>query len=137
MENLVKQAEKARKYWFENLLDEYDYILLLPENDERMNKIMCGAFERKLKVIIDANRDRIPKAVVLSRALPETSMYCAAVTVSEEIAEGLLSLYCMFEFTDKLIIGSFDLPYGRKLRNLLNSGITSETELINSVIFQN
>ena len=49
-------------------------------------------------------------------------------------AEDLLALYSLYAFTDKLIIGSFDLPHGRKLRNLLDSGIATEEELINDVI---
>jgi len=49
-------------------------------------------------------------------------------------AERLLDLYSLYAFTDKLIIGSFDLPRGRKLRNLLDSGTATEDELINDVI---
>lgn len=137
MDNLIEQAEKARQFFLSNSLDEYDHVLLLPERDEKLNNIMCSAFERKLMVISEANSGRTPKAVVLTRTLPDESTYFDTRTVSDEIIDSLLTLYGMYEFTDKLIIGSFDLPYGRKLRNLLNSEIASETELINTVLFQN
>jgi hypothetical protein len=38
----------------------------------------------------------------------------------------MLLIYSLYAFTDKLIIGSFDLPHGRKLRNFLDSGIATE-----------
>ncbi|MDR1132649.1 MAG: hypothetical protein LBL05_00715 [Synergistaceae bacterium] len=49
-------------------------------------------------------------------------------------AEDLFALYSLYAFTDKLVIGSFDLPHGRKLRNLLDSGVATEETLINDVI---
>ncbi|MDR2089459.1 MAG: hypothetical protein LBP73_08900 [Clostridiales Family XIII bacterium] len=45
-----------------------------------------------------------------------------------------MELYSLYAFTDKLIVGSFDLPHGRKLRNLLDAGLATEEELINDVI---
>lgn len=56
------------------------------------------------------------------------------VVIEGELAVQLLSLYSRYDFTDKLIIGSLDYPHGRKLRNLLESGISTEDELINDVI---
>jgi len=56
------------------------------------------------------------------------------VIVEGEQAEQLLNLYSLYAFTDKLIIGSLDLPHGRKLRNLIDSGVATEVELINDVI---
>ncbi|MDR3165269.1 MAG: hypothetical protein LBU13_06795 [Synergistaceae bacterium] len=43
-------------------------------------------------------------------------------------------MYSLYEFSDKVIIGSFDEPHGRKLRNLLDSGIATEETLIDDVI---
>jgi len=56
------------------------------------------------------------------------------IIIEGERAIRLIKLYSLYAFTDKLIIGSLDLPYGRKLRNLLESGIATEDELINDVI---
>ncbi len=49
-------------------------------------------------------------------------------------ARQMLALYSLYAFSDKVIIGSLDEPYGRKLRNLLLSGVASEAELIEDVI---
>jgi hypothetical protein len=46
----------------------------------------------------------------------------------------ILTLYSLYAFIDRLIIGSFDLPPGRKLRKLIDTGIATEEELIHDVI---
>jgi hypothetical protein len=56
------------------------------------------------------------------------------VVIQGEEALQILSLYSLYEFSDKVIIGSFDEPHGRKLRNLLDSGIATEETLIDDVI---
>ena len=90
-------------------LDSFDYILLLPHDDFRMNSMLRSAFAAKL----DGRR---------------------GIIIDDERARLLIELYSLYAFTDKLIIGSFDLPYGRKLRNLLYSGGATEEELISDVI---
>ena len=97
------------KSWFEDIQGKVDYILVLPHNTEYLNNLFRSAFESKL----GARR---------------------AVVVEGEQAERLLEWYSLYAFTDKLIIGSFCLPNGRKLHNLLSSGIATEEELINDVI---
>ena len=101
--------EKAREYWFAHSLDNYDYILLLPDEDESLNLQIREEYETRLGHAIG--------------------------TVIEGYNARLLTmLYSLYAFTDKLIIGSFDLPHGRKLRNLLESGVATEAELISEVI---
>ena len=93
-----------------NIFQSIDYVLLLPHNNDiSMNEKLKSAFALKL-----SNR-------------------CGTIIEGEQ-AEEILKLYSLYAFTDKLIIGSFDLPYGRKLRNLLDSGIATKDELINDVI---
>jgi hypothetical protein len=89
-------------------MDAYDYILLLPHDAPRLNEKLRAAFAAKL------------------------GARHGAIIQGDE-AQQLLALYSLYAFTDKLIIGSFDEPYGRKLRNLLESGAT-EDELIGDVI---
>jgi hypothetical protein len=91
--------------WLQKLLSDFEFVLLLPSDDQQIQ----SAFTRKL-----GNRR-------------------GAVIQGAE-ARQLLSLYALYEFSDKIIIGSFDLPHGRKLRNLLDSGIATEEKLINDVI---
>jgi hypothetical protein len=91
------------------LIENFDYVLVLPDGDSRVNNYIRSAFGAKL-----GNR-------------------CGVVVEGQE-AEDLLALYSLYAFTDKLIIGSLDLPPGRRLRNLLQSGIATEEELIDDVI---
>ncbi|CAM3691750.1 hypothetical protein COLU111180_03150 [Cohnella lubricantis] len=101
------QLEKARTYWNLHSLDEFDFVLLLPDSNGEWNNKVRTAFQAK---------STGSRTVILEGKLD------------------LLTLYSLYEFTDKLIIGSLDLPHGRKLRNLLESGIATEEELINDVI---
>jgi hypothetical protein len=57
------------------------------------------------------------------------------MAVSESEADNLVFLYCMYEFSDKLVIGSLDLPQGRKARNLLDGEIASRPDLIRTLFF--
>ena len=99
----------ARAYWRDHDLDRFDYVLLLPGMDDALNERISAAFAAKLGG-------------------------CRGTVIEGRQADGILSLYSLYAFTDKLIIGSFDEPHGRKLRNLLDSGVAAEEELINDVI---
>ena len=91
------------------MLDANDFILILPHADARLNAKLRAAFAAKL----GGRRGLVAEG---------------------RRAEALLALYCLYAFTDRLIVGSLDLPPGRKLRNLLTSGIATEQELIDDVI---
>lgn len=87
------------------VFETYDFILLLPTPNNQIK----DAFNTKL---VDYK----------------------GLIVEGEMATELLKLYHLYEFSDKIIIGSFDKPYGRKLRNLLETGVATEYELINDII---
>lgn len=91
----------------EEILHSHDFVLLLPNPSEGI----ASAFKRKLG-------------------------HCKGMIIEGEAARQILALYSLYEFSDKIIIGSFDEPYGRKLRNLLNSGVATEEELINEAILR-
>ena len=101
---------QAIAFWQDNCLEDVDYVLLLPENETAdfaslVDKAFCLKLgSRSGKIIRCKHTDK------------------------------MIDLYSLYAFTDKLIIGSLDLPHGRKLRNLLDSGIATEDELINDVI---
>ena len=130
----MQKAESGREYWFHNHLSKYDFILHFPHADHQLNTQMLSAFETKLQSWTDKNGGNCPSAVVLSSSAIFKSKFFATELISEEISDNILALYSLYAFTDKLIVGSFDLPHGRKLRNLLDSGIATEDELINDVI---
>jgi hypothetical protein len=75
-----------------------------------------------------------PRVAVLSTTPLLTNSAYETFCVSRDEADGIVSLYSMYEFTDKLIVCSFDVPHGRKLRNLLDSGVATMDTLIDSVI---
>jgi len=79
----------AQNYWLANSLYEYDFVLLLPRTDEKIK----AAFTAKLK----ERRGRI---------------------ITGKEADLLIALYSLYEFSGNIIVGSFDAPYGRKLRNI-------------------
>ena len=133
MDELIKSADEARMFWADNELDDYDYVLLLPHNDERLNTVMYNTLLKRLKTNSDCHAES--KAVVLTVGRFRKSEYYTSIAIDSKTAENILKLYCMYQFTDKLIIGSFELPYGRKLENLLDCHVASEAELTKSVIF--
>lgn len=109
IDTLDKQIEQAVALWQGKYLDSADFVLLLPHTNTHFNALLRSAFTFKLG-------DR------------------CGVVIKGKQADKLLLFYSLYAFTDKLIIGSFDLPNGRKLHNLIDSGIATESELINDVI---
>jgi len=109
MDALMKDMVACRNRWMAQGLDECDYVLLLPSHDDQLNGRIKAAFERKLQGRKGA-------------------------VVEGEAARDLLKLYELYEYSGKVIIGSFDQPWGRKLRNLLDTGIADADTLIDDVI---
>lgn len=92
-----------------NNIYSYDFVLVLPEANAELNGKIETAFIAKLN---------------------GRKGYIANEAETKEI----LDLYSLYEFSNNIIIGSFDKPYGRKLQNMLNCQIASEETLINDVI---
>lgn len=103
---ILNSGKRAR---LEALLADCDYLLVLPQGSRRFHSLVRAAFTARLGIR-------------------------RGVIAEGEQAEELLELYSLYAFTDRLIVGSLDRPHGRKLRNLLDSGIATEEELINDVI---
>jgi len=101
--------EESIALWVREGLDGFDYVLALPDGDRVSGVRVFSAFNAKL----GARRGKV---------------------VTGEQAEALVRLYSLYAFADKLIVGSLDLPPGRKLRNLLGSGVATEAQLIEDVI---
>lgn len=119
LDRLFAQAEAGRRYW--NFIDQekYDFVLLLPDEDAEVNRLMKKAFEEML--VLNKSTGKILS--ILDK------------TISYEDARCLIQFYSMYRFTDKLIIGSLVQPYGRKIENLLIlEGVNLET-LIRATLF--
>jgi hypothetical protein len=108
-DDTVETANNVLADWLTHVLGANDFILILPDADG-----VAKAGIRALFIARLGSRN--------------------GILIEGELANDLLDLYSLYAFTDKLIIGSFDLPHGRKLRNLLDSGVATEDELINDVI---
>lgn len=131
----LNSAKAAKNYWRDNRLDEYDFVLLLPHADSTLYVSLLCAFGEKLRSACIA--DGITKrAIVLSTVHINRSEYYAVKVIAEKTAESMITLYTLYQFTDKLIVGSFTLPPGRKLKNLLDSGIGTEAELVEALFSQ-
>lgn len=109
METLLGQVNIYKCVWNDKKLDDYDFVLLLPDEADERNACLRAAFEQKLK----------------GRS---------GVVIEGQAAAALVHLYELYEFSGKVIVGSFDKPYGRKLKNLLDCGIADAETLINDVI---
>jgi hypothetical protein len=107
--DVAEVAREAAALWQAQGCGARDFVLLLPGGDAGLN-------------------DRIRAAVAVTLGGRRGAV------VEGRDARDLLALYSLYAFTDKLIVGSFDLPHGRKLRNLLDSGTADEETLINDVI---
>jgi hypothetical protein len=109
METLQERINAYMHGWTNKRLDDYAFVLLLPDENNELNSRIRDAFEQKLK----------------GRS---------GVVVEGELARELVHLYELYEFSGKIIVGSFDKPFGRKLNNLLDCGITNMQTLIHDVI---
>ena len=123
------QAETGRKFWLDSSLDKYDYVLLLPHDDYNLNIHILQKLDSKLSTMPAS-----PYIAILSRMEIKNEPNYEFIIVSNEMIECIISLFNLYKFTNKLIIGSFDLPYGRKLRNLLDAGLSTEGELIDIIL---
>jgi hypothetical protein len=133
-EALFAQAGEAREFWRARSLDDYDLVLLLPRPEPDVTGTILAALEEKSRRLAKA-AGQPPRVVVLATVPPGASAAYSVMAVSEAEAENLLSLYCLYEFSGKLVIGSLDLPRGRKARNLLDGGVASGPDLIRALFF--
>ena len=105
----IKLAHHVRTMLETINLDSIDHLLLLPHDDTQFNASVRSAFNLK----IGSRRGAVIEGL---QALE------------------IITLYSMYAFSSKIIIGSLDLPHGRKLRNLLDGGLATEEELVNDVL---
>lgn len=128
-------AERGREFWLARSLDDFDIVLLLPTANDPLTAVLPAALEKRIQEMAERGEFGQPRVVVLSTVPPPPSLSYTAITVTEEETRALLSLYCMYEFSDKLVIGSLGSPTGRKSSNLLNGGVASAAELAATIFF--
>ena len=125
----MELAESGRRFWLEALLDDYDYVFMLPHTDNGLNGRFLSALEQKL-----SKSGSNPKLIILGLDARDDCDFYVYKQINIEVVENILALFDLYRFTDKLIIGSFVEPFGRKLRNLLKTGVVSEDDLIDIIL---
>jgi hypothetical protein len=129
-------AQKGRAFWLKHNLDQYHRILMFPEKNGLLAAQvmdMLGEKPASMQGLTALNQKLL---ACLTAAPSDQAPGIEWIHITKEEAEGLLILYSMYEFTDKLIFVSLDKPYGRKLYNLIETGFASEKELINEIILE-
>ncbi|AGF58317.1 hypothetical protein B0P06_003368 [Clostridium saccharoperbutylacetonicum] len=135
LEQNINKAQEGRNLWIEICnkykLGDEDYVILMPSLNAEYNYYALLHLSefidrvRAEKIIIltyDENVKKIGKMF--------SNKICDIYDFSREEAEYLMKFYCLYMFTDKLIIISLEEPEGRNGRQLIGKkGITLE-ELI-------
>lgn len=129
MDTPFLQAERGRAFWLDNSLDVHDIVLLLPGLEEDLTATLLAALDEKMEQMPNAS------ALVLSPVPRPSGKRYIVRAVSGEVIADLLSLYCLYDFSDKLIVGSLDLPPGRKARNLIDSNAAPALDVIHALFF--
>lgn len=132
LEEKIEKAAEGRRLWL-SLVERYnagdrDYFILMPSAKQEYNHSALVYLDRFIE------SRKAEKVYVLAydkyvfengRKLSEKAT--EFVEFSRQEAEALMQFYCMYQFTDKLIIASLDEPDGRNAYNLVGrKGITIE-----------
>lgn len=138
----LKKAFMGRQLWIKlvkryNIISD-DYIVLMPSLNRDYNYYSLLYMNQFLqnkkynKVIILTFDNRVIKSYKLF-----SDKITLALNVSQKNLDLILKYYCLYKFTDKLIIISLDKPKGRNDYNLVGkNGITTE-ELISIGVYGN
>jgi len=86
---MLETVNHPRDYWLSNNLYGYDFVLLLPQANAKIESVFTSKLNGR-----------------------------SGCVVTGEEAEQLVLLYSLYEFSGNIIVGSFDEPYGRKLWNI-------------------
>ena len=106
------------------LLNSYDRILLLPEHDRQWNSRLSILFQGRME------EEKLRGKILTIAPL----LLDDAEIIPMEMMQEILHLYQLYEFTDKIIIGSLHQPFGRKWGNLLKTGCMTEMELVRAML---
>ncbi len=136
IEEQLKKAKNGRDFWIN--LTEYReksgkilYLLFCGE-DEQLERLALAGLESL------RSKKKADKIVILTCQQEGFSSECHSfvenVFISQEIKENVLCFYELYQFTEDLLILSFQRPWGTKLSNLLKKGYSKE-EILKQCIF--
>ncbi|MDR1638247.1 MAG: hypothetical protein LBT59_01005 [Clostridiales bacterium] len=124
-DDVLSCALQGRDLWLEKCLDTYSLVVLdcgIPEFER-----LCGRAEEKAR----ANPNEW--IAIVSPRLPALNS-CVGIEASDDEIDKILGLYSLYDFTPRLAVASLDRPAGRKLGNLLDSGVAALDELIDTIL---
>lgn len=128
IDQLMMEAEYGRELWLSYHLDSYDFVLLLCEEDWEIRKLLVDLFGQKL---LQGGYN----GIVISDQTIETKSFCEVIVWSEKMIDSVLRLYMLYEFTDRLIIGALEKPYGRSIKNFVGFKNLALEDIISMAIF--
>lgn len=104
-------------------IELYEKILLLPDKENQWNKNFAAKF--RIRTI---NMQSL--ILTIDETLPGEKLRVIPVLEMQQI----LKTYQLYEFTDKLIIGSMTFPFGRKWDNLINSRCMTKEQIMDAML---
>lgn len=136
----ILRAYKGRKIWLQLIkeygLGEKDYVILMPSTDRDYNYYSLLYLDKFLKrvssnraIILTFDENVIKSAYLFSENIEIKKGF------TREQAELLMKCYCMYMFTDKLIICSLEEPEGRNGKQLVGKKNMSLEEVIAICIY--
>jgi hypothetical protein len=136
----IDEAIRGRQFWQELLskyqIKKHDYVILLPSDDKNYNYYTLLYLERFL------NKKNAGRAVVLSvtkywadLAKDFTPLISDSILINSYEADCLLSFYCLYEFSDHLIIGSLKEPEGRLGEGILGKHNLTVEDVIKVTLY--
>ncbi len=140
LESSLKKAEKGRAYWLK-FIDVYDlsarkYVILIPDAytvDAYLSLLFLDDFiqEKNAESIIILSTDSIIKEVAFcfSKKIEEV------ILIDQEIKDALLKFYCLYEFSNRLIIASLTQPKGRRGKGLIQTGKVCYAEIFAVIVY--
>lgn len=116
-----------------------DFIILMPSEDMEVNLyvlLYLSQFKERhsdSKIFILTDQ----RMVLKLHQVTESNHLSEIIEIPNNQMQNLIDLYTLYQFTDKLIIASLDLPKGRTIKNLVGKKNITKEEIVSIAILRN
>lgn len=135
-ETRIKQAIEGRKTWLwlqkKYKLGVSDYVLLIPSEFENVLHLQIRFHQFLMKKKARCGVILFPKGMKPSFLEIETIEY---LECDRNSIEELIRFYCMYQFTNNLLIASLTKPDGRMGEKLMRKKGLTRDEVLDIVVF--
>lgn len=140
LQNKLYKAEKGRAFWIKLMEStssgEVTYVILIPDGDIRDAYLSLFFLE-------DFIREKNARSVLILSAnatvREAAPLFCNRIrdiiAVDRETEEAILAFYCLYEFSNRLIIASLSEPQGRRGAGLVRTGIVCYAETFAVIVY--